>query len=96
MPTLDVKSEPRVAQVDQLIDENAEPITLPADSGLETTDSIEKTVGATGPSGWWRMGLIGIGIVAAILLIFQLLMGNPGTDMVPGTPVTAPQQTIPQ
>lgn len=96
MPTLEVKREPRVAQVDQLIDENAEPIALPEDSGLETTDNIEKAVGATGPSGWWRMGLIGLGIVAVILLIFQLLMGNPGTEMVPGTPVTAPQQTDPQ
>ncbi|MDB5540117.1 MAG: hypothetical protein JWQ89_1844 [Devosia sp.] len=93
MATVDVKREPTVADVDQLIDENGMPIALPENSELEVTGNVEETVGATGPTGWWRYGVLGLVIVAAILLFFQLLMGNPGTGVVPGTPVTAPQQT---
>ena len=37
------------------------------------------------------MGLIGIVIVAAILLVLQMLNGNTGTAMIPGTPTVAPQ-----
>ena len=30
---------------------------------------------------------------AAILLVLQLMAGNTGTAMIPGTPTAAPQQT---
>ena len=36
-------------------------------------------------------GLIALLVVAAMLLILQLLNGNRQTEMIPGTPVTAPQ-----
>ncbi|WP_423067161.1 hypothetical protein [Devosia sp. CN2-171] len=83
---------PEVAKIDRLIDENAAPLEVPADSALRLTDDVEKTVGATGPTAWWRAGLVALGIVAAILLIFQLMMGGAGTDVAPGTPTTAPDQ----
>ena len=93
MATVDIKREPKVARVDQLIDENGQPIALPENTALEVTDAVEETVGGTGPTVWWRMGLIGLGIVVVILLAFQLLMGRTGTDVAPGTPTSAPQQT---
>lgn len=78
------------AQVDHLVDENASIVDVDDGSLLAPSDDIEKTVGATGPSAWWRVGLVGLGIVAAILLVLQLLGGNPGTSVEPGTPVSAP------
>ncbi len=78
------------AQVDHLVDENASIVDVEDGSLLAPSDDIEETVGATGPSAWWRIGLIGLGIVVAILLALQLLGGNPGTAVQPGTPVSAP------
>ncbi len=87
-----VTRTPEVPKVDRLIDENAAPLDVPADSALHLTGDVEKTVGGTGPTAWWRVSLIALGIVAAILLVFQLMMGGAGTDVVPGTPTTAPEQ----
>lgn len=92
MSDLATRHEPTVAQVDRLIDENGAPLELPEDTALRLTDDVEKTVGGTGPTAWWRVGLIALGIVAAILLMFQVLLGGAGTDVVPGTPTTAPDQ----
>jgi hypothetical protein len=78
------------ASVDYLVDENASPVDVPDGSILAPSDDVEETIGATAPTAWWQMALIGLGIVAAILLILQLLGGNPGTDVQPGTPVAAP------
>ncbi len=83
------------ASVDYLVDENASVVDVPDDSLLVESDDIEKSVGATAPAAWWRLGLIALGIVAAILLLMQLLGGNPGTGVVPGTPVSAPTETSP-
>jgi hypothetical protein len=82
---------PGVARVDQLVDENGSPIDVPDDSKLEIASEEQPTIGATGPTNWWRLGLIGLGIVALILLLLQLFGGSPGTDVVPGTPVAAPE-----
>jgi hypothetical protein len=83
------------AQVDYLIDENASPVDVPDNSILTPTADVEASVGATAPTNWWQLGLIGLAIVTAILLVLQLLGGNPGTDVVPGTPVAAPSETAP-
>jgi hypothetical protein len=89
-----IRNEPRVvARVDRLIDENAAPLELGKDTALHQTGDTEAAVGGTGPAAWWRRGLIALGIVAAILLLFQVLMGGAGTDMVPGTPTVAPAET---
>ena len=84
------KGGPKVAQVDQVIDENGVPIALPEDSTLQVTRDVEETIGATGPTNWWKRGLIGVGIVVVILLGFQLLASNTRA------PVTTPTATTTQ
>lgn len=85
------RHEPTVAQVDRLIDENGAPVEIPEDSELRLTHAVEETVGGTGPTAWWRIGLIALAIVVVILLLFQLLLGRTSTDVAPGTPTTATQ-----
>jgi len=92
MATIEHSREPIVvAKVDTLVDENGYKVDVPDDTSLKIATGVEQTVGATGPTNWWRFGLIGMGIVAAILLALQLLGGNTGTEMIPGTPTAAPQ-----
>lgn len=91
MATKEETRGPVVAKVDTLVDENGAPVRVPDDSTLKVATDVEQTVGATGPTNWWRLGLVGLGIVAAILLVLQLLGGNTGTEMIPGTPTAAPQ-----
>lgn len=79
-----------VAQVDSLIDENGSKIDVGDDRSLKIAEEFEPVVGGTSPTNWWRAGLVALFIVAAILLVLQLLNGNPQTDVIPGTPVTAP------
>lgn len=86
------QSKHPAAQVDYMVDENASIVDVEDGSLLVQSDEIEDTVGGTAPTSWWRLGLIALGIVAAILLLLQLLGGNPGTEVVPGTPVSAPAE----
>ena len=74
------------ASVDFVVDENGSPIDVRDGSLVRPAVGEEPSVGATGPTNWWRRGLIALGIVAAILLALQLLGGVPGTDVQPGTP----------
>ena len=96
MGTVENTGRPEVAKVDHLVDENGARLNVPDDSGLVVEDRVERTVGNTGPTAWWRVGLIGIAVVVAILLVLQLVSGGATTDVVPGTPTTATQETLPQ
>jgi hypothetical protein len=80
-----------VAQVDNLIDERGYKIPVGEDTSIKIATEMEPVVGGTSPTNWWRAGLVALVIVAAILLILQLIGGNRGTDVIPGTPVAAPQ-----
>ena len=80
-----------VAQVDNLIDERGYKIPVGEDTSIKIAADMEPVVGGTSPTNWWRAGLIALFIVAAILLVLNMLNGNRGTDMIPGTPVAAPQ-----
>lgn len=73
------------ASVDYLIDENASVIDVPDGSSLAPTDNVEASIGATAPTAWWQLALIGLGVIAALLLLLQLLGGNPSTGVQPGT-----------
>ena len=90
MPGLDDKRVPNVASVDYMVDENGSRIEVPPGSELEPSHNPEATVGATGPTNWWLYGVIGLGIVVALLLVMQMISGAPGTDMQPGTPTAEP------
>jgi hypothetical protein len=79
------------SEVDNLIDENASRVDVPDESHVVPAGEREPTVGATGPTNWWRTGVIALAIVAAILLLLQLAGGWPGTAVQPGTPVADPQ-----
>jgi hypothetical protein len=81
---------PAAVATDRLIDENASPINVPDNSGLRRADGAGTSVGATGPTNWWRLGLLALAIVVAILFVLQLLNGAPGTDVQSGTPVSEP------
>jgi len=49
----------------------------------------EERVG--GPASWWRWGLVALAALILVLLVLQFMGGNKGTDVVPGTPIAAPQ-----
>jgi hypothetical protein len=86
----------RGARVDHLVDERGSPIEVPENSRLEVASEDQPTVGATGPTNWWRLGLIGLGIVVLMLLLLQLFGGAPSTEVVPGTPTSEPvEQALP-
>jgi hypothetical protein len=86
----ETRQPPKVAQVDQVMDENGQPIALPENSTLEVTREVEETIGGTGPTNWWKRGLIAVGIVVVILLAFQLLASNTRS------PASAPAATTTQ
>ena len=72
------------SSVDYLVDENASPVDVEDRSVIQPAADEEPTIGATGPTNWWRIGLVALAIVAAILLALQLLGGTPSTDVQPG------------
>lgn len=88
-------SKPDAAQADYMVDEAGNPIDVRHNSTVKIAAGDEPAVGITGPTSWWRIGLVALFIVAAILLGMQLLSGNKGTDVIPGTPVAAPQNNVP-
>ena len=73
------------------IDERGYKIPVGEDTSIKIAADMEPVVGGTSPTNWWRAGLIALFIVAAILLVLQLLNGNRGTDVIPGTPIAAPR-----
>lgn len=96
MATTEQRAHRPASSVDYVVDEKASPIDLPDDSRIRPADEHEATIGNTGPTNWWRRGLIALGIVAAILLFLQLLGGWPGTDVQPNTPVADVEPASPE
>lgn len=95
MATIEHTHEPQMATPDPPVEGSPFQAEAPDDVALEVATEVEQTTGVTGPTNWWRMGLIAIAIVAAILLALQLMAGNTGTEMIPGTPTAAPQGAPP-
>jgi hypothetical protein len=88
-------ASPETAKVDFLVDENGSRIELPHENeGIRGARDSESTIGGTGPTNWWRLGLVLLGLIALVLLVLQLVNGGARTDVVPGTPVT-PAATAP-
>lgn len=69
-----------------------------ADEELKVETEIAQATGQTSPVNWWGLSLIVLFLIAAILLSLQLLGGNRQTAVIPGTPITAPQNnpSVPQ
>ena len=66
-----------------------------AEQELKLETEAAQATGLVSPASWWRLGLIALLIVVALLLALQLMGGNKGTDVIPGTPITAPQTNVP-
>jgi hypothetical protein len=75
------------------LDAHGRKLLSPDDSPETFAEEIEAAAGAPGPTAWWRYGIVALAVVIAVLLALQFLGGNKGTDVIPGTPVAAPQQT---
>jgi len=90
MTTTPKQPGPAEARVDYVVDENASPIIVEEDSGLRAATATEQAMGATGPTNWWRMGLLGLAIVVVLLGVLQIMNGAPGTDVQPGSPTAEP------
>lgn len=71
--------------------DNPRPADDLQDELLAVETSVEQATGVRGPVNWWQSGLIALGILAALLLIMQIMGGGAGTDVVSGTPVVQSQ-----
>jgi hypothetical protein len=83
------------AKVDYIVDENASKLDVPDESTIRPAGDNEETLASTGPTNWWRYGLLAVGALALVLLLMQLFGGRPGTDVQSGTPVAEPEVTTP-
>jgi hypothetical protein len=83
------------ATVDYVVDENAAPLDLPDESTIRPAQNDEEALASTGPTNWWRYGLLALGAIALVLLLMQVFGGRPGTDVQSGTPVAEPEVTAP-
>lgn len=70
------------ARVDSIVDENGEKIILAPDSALGDGPGTTKPIGATGPTGWWRLGLVALAALVLVVLIGSWIGG--------GTPAPTP------
>ncbi|RYE62571.1 MAG: hypothetical protein EOO79_12160 [Oxalobacteraceae bacterium] len=89
------KPAPGAAKVDFLVDENASRIELPEGTDIRPTGDVEAAMGATSPANWWLYGVIGLGVVIAVVLLMQMFSGAPSTDVQPGTPTAVPVTETP-
>jgi hypothetical protein len=75
---------PKVAKVDTLVDELGSPIEVERDSSLEAAGSTEESIGAAGPTNWWRIGLVALLVIAAAILLGRVLSsGDAGPESGP-------------
>lgn len=88
MATTPKQPVPNVASVDALIDENGSRIDVPNGSPIRVAGEHEASVAATSPTNWWLYGVVGLGIVIAVLFLMQMFQGAPATDVQPGTPTS--------
>lgn len=78
------------ARVDFLVNERGDRMDVPENSQAAATGKVQRSVGATAPSNWWRIGLAVMAALILVILALQIFGGAPGTDVQPGTPVAEP------
>lgn len=59
-----------------LVDETGAYITLPDQEAPAQAHGGEPSVGATGPTNWWRRGLLLIATLIALVIILQVVTGG--------------------
>jgi hypothetical protein len=84
----------KAASVDYMVDENATPLDVPDGSTVRAARDNEPTLGSTGPTNWWRYGLVALAAIVLALVLMQVFGGTPGTDVQSGTPVAAPETPV--
>jgi hypothetical protein len=73
----------------------SEKVTPPetvSDELLEVETRAEQVTHMPGPGGWWRLGLLALGALILLLLIFQIVGGGAGTAVMPDGSVTETPQ----
>lgn len=55
----------------------------------------DEAIASTKPANWTRFALMGLVAVVLVLLVVQMMSGGAGTQVQPGTPVSAPSATAP-
>ncbi len=65
----------RVA-TEEVVDQYGSTVELPEDKAAVNATASEPTVGATGPTNWWRIGIIVLVVLVAILVILQIATGG--------------------
>lgn len=78
------------AEVDFLMDERGYEVDVPDNSQAQATENVRRSVGATAPSNWWRIGLVIMAALILVVLALQIFGGAPGTDVQPVTPLAEP------
>lgn len=61
---------------EEVVDQYGAPVSVPEDKTAANATDAEQTVGATGPTNWWRIGIIVLVVLVAILVILQLTTGG--------------------
>lgn len=79
----------REARVDRLVDERGETIVVPKDSTIGEGPRATGPIGATGPTGWWLIGLVVLAVLVGVVLLLQS-SGGGAPSATPPPNVTAP------
>lgn len=66
-----------------------------ADEELKLETEAAQATGLTSPMSWAWAGLVALLVVIIVILTLQMMGGNKGTDVIPGTPIAAPQNNVP-
>jgi len=59
-----------------VVDETGARLDVPEDKTVTQAHFGEPTIGATGPTNWWRIGIVVMGILILALIILQLMSGG--------------------
>ena len=93
----DEKTRPPGGRTDGPVDENGMPVDVPEPAEVTLAKDVEQAVeSGNGPANWSRLALLALAALVAVLLLLQIMGGDPGTDVVPGTPAAAPEIPDPQ
>ena len=59
-----------------LVDETGAHIEVPEEDEAVQATHGEPSVGATGPTNWWRTGIVVLGLLILLMLVLQVMTGG--------------------